>query len=70
MDVLRIDKENVPNFNLMKKKMKILAHPLCKHSGNILLFSRNSIIIVLTFSFIDHFIYTHDFHLFHCIVLR
>lgn len=52
----------------MKKKMKILAHPLCKHSGNILLFSQNSIIIVLTFSFIDHFIYTHDFHLFHCIV--
>lgn len=28
----------------MKKKMKILAHPLCKHSGNILLFSQNSII--------------------------
>lgn len=38
MDVLRIDKENVLNFNFMKKKMKILVYLFCKYLGNILLF--------------------------------
>lgn len=70
MDVLRIDKENVPNFNLMKKKIKFWHTHFVNIQVTYYCFLKSQLLIVLTFSFIDHFIYTHDFHLFHCIVLR